>query len=105
MVYPHIQYRGPAYPNLLSSAENSASARELDSRFSDGIHVRLLWHPGDGHVSVAVYASKTGEIFELPVDQADRALDVYRHPYAYAARRRRAEVEPDAGPAHGAFAA
>ncbi len=103
MVYPHIQHRGPAYPNLPSS-ENPASARELDSRVSDGIHVRLLWHAGDGHVSVAVHDSKTGEAFELSVGQGDRALDVYRHPYAYAARRRPAAVEPVPGPARGALA-
>ena len=83
MVHPHIQYRGPAYPNLLSP-ETPASPRELDSRVSDGIHVRLLWHPADGHVSVAVHDGKTGEAFEVPVGQGDRALDVYHHPYAYA---------------------
>ena len=97
MVYPHIQYQGPAYPNPLFSenpaypnplfSDNQANARELDSRVSDGIHVCLLWYPDDGHVSVAVYDSKTGEAFELPVGHEDRALDVYRHPYAYASRR------------------
>ena len=58
--------------------------RELDSRTSDGIHVRLLWHPTDGHVSVAVHDSKTGDTFEVPVGARDRARDVYQHPYAYA---------------------
>jgi hypothetical protein len=58
--------------------------RELDNRISDGIHIRLLWHPCDGHVSVAVNDTKTGDVFELPVRAGDRALDVFRHPYAYA---------------------
>jgi hypothetical protein len=58
--------------------------RELDSRTSDGIRVRLLWHPADGHVSVAVNDTKTGEAFELPVREGTRALDVFNHPYAYA---------------------
>ena len=62
-------------------------ARELDSRSTDGIHVRLLWHPEDGHVSVAVNDTKTGETFELPIDDRERALDVFHHPYAYAATR------------------
>ena len=62
-------------------------ARELDSRSSDGIHVRLIWHPADGHVSVAVSDTKTGERFELPVADGDRPLDVFHHPYAYAAQR------------------
>jgi hypothetical protein len=87
MVYPDIEYRGAAYPDQLD-AEASASTRELDSRLSDGIRVRLLWHSGDGHVSVAVEDSKTGEMFDVPVDDDDGALDVFHHPYAYAARRR-----------------
>jgi hypothetical protein len=59
--------------------------RELDARNSDGTHVRLLWHPEDDHVSVAVNDTKTGEIFDLPVHDGQSALDVFRHPYAYAA--------------------
>ena len=43
MVYPHVTYFGQAH-----------TTRELDSRSSDGIYVRLLWHLDDGHVSVAV---------------------------------------------------
>jgi hypothetical protein len=34
---------------------------------------------------VAVNDTKTGDAFELPVRDGDRALDVFRHPYAYAA--------------------
>ncbi len=59
--------------------------RELDGRITDGIHVRLLWNPRDDRVSVAVSDTKTGDAFELPVRDGDRALDVFRHPYAYAA--------------------
>jgi hypothetical protein len=84
MVYPHVQYRGPAHPDPQQS--QSPSPREVDSRTSDGINVRLLWHPADGHVSVAVHDTKTNEAFELPVGDGDLALDVYRHPYAYAAQ-------------------
>jgi hypothetical protein len=104
MVYPLIQYQGPAHPDLLPS-ETPASTRELDSRVSDGIHVRLLWHQSDGHVSVAVHDTKTGEAFELPVGEGDRALDVYRHPYAYAAQRSQVDVDAVAGSAHGAIPA
>lgn len=91
MVYPHITYRGPAYSDLLQSTEGT-SPRELDSRVSDGIEVRLLWHPADGHVSVAVHDSKTGDEFEVPVRDGDRARDVYFHPYAYAVSYGRAGV-------------
>ena len=66
----------------------AAAVRELDRRNSDGIHVQLLWHPRDGHVSVAVNDSKTGETFELEVGHGRRALDVFHHPYAYAAETR-----------------
>jgi hypothetical protein len=59
--------------------------RELDSRLSDGIDVRLLWNSENGHVSVAVSDTKTGEAFELHVPDGARALDVFHHPYAYAA--------------------
>jgi hypothetical protein len=65
--------------------------RELDHRASDGIYVQLLWHPVDGHVSVAVSDTKTGDAFELAVPNAHRALDVFHHPYAYAAETRERE--------------
>jgi hypothetical protein len=84
MVYPLITYRGPAYSDALD-AHDPEGTRELDSRTSDGIHVRLLWHPEDGHVSVAVHDTKTGDAFEVPVEATARARDVYHHPYAYAA--------------------
>jgi hypothetical protein len=58
--------------------------RELDGRISDGIHVRLLWDASDDRVLVAVNDTKTGDAFELPVRDGDRALDVFHHPYAYA---------------------
>jgi hypothetical protein len=60
--------------------------RELDSRTSDGIHVRLLWRPLDNHVSVAVTDTKSGETFEVDVRPGLRALDVFHHPYVYALR-------------------
>lgn len=63
----------------------ASDARELDSRASDGIHVQLLWHPLDGHVSVAVSDHKAGEAFELEVRCGQEPLDVFRHPYAYVA--------------------
>jgi hypothetical protein len=84
MVYPSVQYRGPAYPDHLAS-NAMPGARELDSRISDGIHVRLLWHPSDGRVSVAVHDQKTGEAFEVSVRDGERVREIFHHPYAYAA--------------------
>lgn len=89
MVYPHIRYDGPAHPTGLDSALPTVT-RELDSRSSDGIEVRLLWRENDGQILVEVTDTRTGELFELPVRDGDRALDVFHHPYAYAARRGRA---------------
>ena len=66
--------------------------RELDSRTGDGIEVRLLWSQSDGHVTVAVTDTKTGEALELPVREGERALDVFHHPYAYAAHARHRRV-------------
>ena len=63
----------------------AAAPRELDSRVSDGIHVRLLWHRRTNRVSVAVSDTKTGEAFDLEVRRGQRALDVFHHPYTYAA--------------------
>jgi hypothetical protein len=37
-------------------------------------------------VTVAVTDTKTGEAFELPVREGERALEVFHHPYANAAR-------------------
>jgi hypothetical protein len=66
--------------------------RELDSRTSDGIEVRLLWSEHDGRVLVAVNDSKTGDAFSVEVREGERALDVFHHPYAYAASRETALV-------------
>jgi hypothetical protein len=63
--------------------------RELDRRTSDGIDVRLLWCQNDNRVTMAVTDTKTGETFEVPIREGERALEVFRHPYAYAARPQR----------------
>ena len=64
---------------------SSPTEIELETRVSDGIRVRLLWDGHDGRVSVAVEDRKTGEAFRVAVRSSDRALDVFHHPYAYAA--------------------
>ncbi len=66
--------------------------RELDRRTGDGIEVRLLWSQNDGHVTVAVTDTTTGVVFELPVREDERALEVFQHPYAYAARAQHRRV-------------
>ena len=67
------------------AATTSILTRELDSRVTDGIEVRLLWREQDDRVLVAVRDGRTGEAFSLEVADDQRALDVFHHPYAYAA--------------------
>jgi hypothetical protein len=56
---------------------------ELDHRENDGIEVSLLWNRVDNSLSVRVIDAKTHERFRLAV-RADEAMDVFRHPFAYA---------------------
>jgi hypothetical protein len=75
--------------------------RELDRRSNDRIDVRLLWRERDDRVIVAVADGKTGERFSVEVSAGERVLDVFHHPFAYAAWRgidTRAET-PELSPA------
>jgi hypothetical protein len=58
---------------------------ELDSRTTDNIEVRLLWHRADNGVTVTARDLRSGELLEVAVRDYERALDVFHHPYAYAA--------------------
>ena len=68
-------------------AEIVEEMHELHSRISDGIHVRLFWSRQDDRVAVAVDDAKTADAFTVDVRKGERALDVFHHPYAYAALR------------------
>jgi hypothetical protein len=59
--------------------------RELNSRIKGGLEVRLLWRCVDGSLFVAVTDSGRDEEFYIEVRDRSRALDVFHHPYAYAA--------------------
>jgi len=60
---------------------------ELAHREADGIGVSLLWNPADDGLTVVCTDSKRGDSFALAAEPAI-ALDVFNHPYAYAAQRR-----------------
>jgi len=60
-------------------------ARELDSRVNDGIHVQLLWCEDEGRLWVSVTDNKQGDRFCVDVRDRSRALDVFHHPFGYAA--------------------
>jgi len=59
--------------------------RELDSRVNDGIHVQLLWCQRDDRLWVSVTDNKQGDRFRVDVRDRARALDVFHHPFGYAA--------------------
>jgi YD repeat-containing protein len=61
--------------------------RELESRSNDGIDVRFLWNEHDNPVRVTMADAKTGDGFAIEVGEGERPLDVFHHPFAYAAWR------------------
>jgi hypothetical protein len=61
--------------------------QELATRRMGGIEVVLLWSIRSGRALVTVHDESTGERLAVPVREADCALDVFYHPYAYAERR------------------
>lgn len=58
--------------------------RELAHRENDGVEVVLFWHQPTNELTVTVSDERNGAYFELSA-QPHRALDVFNHPYAYAA--------------------
>lgn len=78
---------GETVPTM--NAENPDGMHELHSRISGGMQVRLLWSQDDDRVAVAVAVDDitTGDAFMVEVNDGERALDVFQHPYAYAALR------------------
>jgi len=73
---------------------------ELATRESNGITVRLFWSRSTNLVTVAVADIGNDDYFELLLDEHERALDVFHHPFAHAAARglefrTRPEPEPE----------
>jgi hypothetical protein len=63
------------------------SRTELASREANGITVKLLWSRSTNLVTVAVDDATNDDYFELVLDEDERALDVFQHPFAHAAAR------------------
>jgi hypothetical protein len=68
----------------MSTATDRKQPRELASRESNGLAVRLLWDPTDDVVTVSVTDARAGDRLQLVVDRK-HALDAFYHPFAYAA--------------------
>ena len=64
-----------------------AHPKLLALRHSGTTEVGLFWSKRTHRAAVAVEDAATGDRFELPIAPDDDALDLYNHPYAYAARR------------------
>jgi hypothetical protein len=60
---------------------------ELAVREQSGVAVTLHWVRGTDLLFVSVVDRRNGEAFELVLQPDERALDVFHHPYAYAAAR------------------
>jgi len=69
------------------TSTTTSTVRELAHRRNDGLDIRLVWNPATDRVAVALHDGKTGEGFEVEVGPGERALDVFHHPFAYAAVR------------------
>ena len=61
---------------------------ELNSRSENGIAVALLWQQCNNTAIAVVVDHVSSEAFLLDVHENDNALDMFHHPYAYAAHRR-----------------
>jgi hypothetical protein len=57
---------------------------ELAHRANDGVEVSLVWSRADDRLTVVVCNVRTGDSFELAA-RSENALDVFHHPFAYAA--------------------
>jgi hypothetical protein len=71
---------------IMYETTRSDSMRELAYREGDGLKVMLLWDERYDRLAVSVFDAKTGDCFALEAP-GDRALDVFYHPFAYAASR------------------
>jgi hypothetical protein len=78
-------------------AATPETLEELAYREGNGVAVSLIWNRATNGLRVAASDRATGEAFALDVE-ATEALEVFHHPFAYAASRRPAAdaLEPAA---------
>ena len=70
---------------MISCLSYDRAAKELAARHAGTTEVALLWSKRAHRV--AVVDEGTGEYFELEIGEDDDPLDLFNHPYAYAAAR------------------
>ena len=67
---------------------------ELAHRESGSTHIALLWSKENATLTVSVVGSSPDDSFEVEAAEAT-ALDVFYHPYAYAALRGAVSESPE----------
>ncbi len=67
--------------------DNPDTAVELAHRRGDGLDIVLLWHRRDDRLEVVVTDARSGASFAMATGSGREALDVFYHPFAYAAAR------------------
>ena len=73
---------GGARRGKLTAMSYDITPRELARRERHGLHVALLWHPGDDALSVTVADTTKGKCHQAPVPR-HRALHAFEHPFTY----------------------
>jgi hypothetical protein len=68
-------------------ATDETRRTELATRESNGITVTLFWSRSTNLVTITVADAASDGYFELVLDEHERALDVFHHPFAHAAAR------------------
>ena len=66
--------------------QTTSDRRELAYRTNVGIEVTLFWTKSTNWITVEVLDWRSGERLEFDVDR-EVALDAFKHPYLYAAKR------------------
>jgi hypothetical protein len=69
---------------MAATEANRHAFRELAHRTTDGLEVTLFWRETTSELSVSVSDERSGAYFELATEPHE-ALDVFYHPYSYAA--------------------
>lgn len=70
----------------MDAIATAGSRQELAHRESDGLEVTLVWEETTDELAVSVTDARTGIAFSLAAAR-DKALDVFYHPFSYAASR------------------
>ena len=70
---------------MTRTIDNPDTPVELAHRRGDGLDIVLLWHRPDNRLEVVVSDSRSSASFALAAGSGREALDVFYHPFAYAA--------------------